>query len=248
MSEPFERAERSCFNLTHYAMLLPESHAVFSMPPGCSRILRLSAIEEGISHRFTMFNLEQVDVIRGDVESIIIENTLATLERLTALGRRPKILMVFVSCIDGFIGTDHEYVLDELRAAAPDVIFMDLAVDPINRDITPPLARLHRTVAALFEKSGDEPAVLWLGHYLPPAGDAPLRQKLEAAGLSSRHLSDCETLEELRRLGSCRAVIAATKMAVPAAKELKARLGVPYYNLTDPTDPDSLREEALLAL
>jgi ferredoxin len=160
-----------------------------------------------------MFNLEQVDVIRGDVESIIIEHTLATLERLTALGRRPKILMVFVSCIDGFIGTDHEYVLDQLRAAAPDVIFMDLAVDPINRDVLPPLVRLHKTVAALFEKTGDEPAALWLGSYLPPAGDDSLRRKLEAAGLASRHLSDCETLEELRALGNCRFVVAATKVA-----------------------------------
>lgn len=248
MSEPFEKAERSCFNLTHYAMLLPESHAVFSMPPGCSRILRLSAIEEGISHRFTMFNLEQVDVIRGDVESIILEHTKACLERLTAQGRRPKILMVFVSCIDGFIGTDHDYVLEELRAYAPDVIFMDLAVDPINRDVLPPLVRLHKTVTALFEKSGDEASALWLGSYLPPAGDDALRVKLEAAGLVSRHLSDCRTLEELRQLGNCRAVIAATKVAVAAAKELKARLGIPYYNLTDPADSEALTEEALLQL
>ena len=65
MSDSFEKAERSCFNLTHYAKLIPESHAVFVMPPGGSRSLRRSSIEEGMSHRFTMFNLEQSDIING---------------------------------------------------------------------------------------------------------------------------------------------------------------------------------------
>ena len=70
MTASFEKAERSCFNLTHYARLIPESHCIFVMPPGCSRILRLSSIEEGISHRFTMFNLEQSDVINGSIEDL----------------------------------------------------------------------------------------------------------------------------------------------------------------------------------
>ena len=43
MSKAFDRPERACFNLTHYARLIPESHAVFVMPPGCSRIIRLLA-------------------------------------------------------------------------------------------------------------------------------------------------------------------------------------------------------------
>ena len=248
MTTAFEKPERSCFNLTHYAKLIPESHAVFVMPPGCSRILRLSAIEEGISHRFTMFNLEQTDIINGSVEDILIEATKTTLERLTEGGRRPRIFCVFVSCVDSFIGTDHDYVLEELRRYAPDVIFLDLAVDPINRDTLPPLVRLHNQVTALFEKTTTERRVNWLGSYLPPAAEHPLRTKLEAQGLAARHLSDCETLEELRQMGNSVVNVAATAMAVPAVKKLKARLGTPYYNLVDPADPESLTEEALLAL
>ena len=248
MTTAFEKPERSCFNLTHYAKLIPESHAVFVMPPGCSRILRLSAIEEGISHRFTMFNLEQTDIINGSVEDILIEAAQTTIERLTEEGERPKIFCVFVSCVDSFIGTDHTYVLEELRSYAPDMIFLDLAVDPINRDTLPPLVRLHNQVTALFEKTGAERRVNWLGSYLTPAVDQPLRQKVEERGITVRHLSDCETLAELRRYGNSMANIAATAVAVPAVRKLKERFGTPYYNLANPADPESLTEEALLAL
>ena len=248
MSKAFDRPERACFNLTHYARLIPDSHAVFVMPPGCSRILRLSAIEEGISDRFTMFNLEQSDVINGDVESILIGGTQATIGRLTEEGRRPKILAVFASCVDSFIGTDHEYVMSELRAADPDIHFLDLAVDPINRDTLPPLVRLHNAVTDLFERTAPARSVNWLGGYLPPANDHPLLQKLEAQGIPSRHLLDCATLDELRLLGNSAANIAVTAVAVPALKRLKARLGIPYYNAVNPADPDSMTEEELMAL
>lgn len=247
MTHAFEKPERACFNLTHYAKLLPESHAVFVMPPGCSRILRLSAIEEGVSRRFTMFNLEQTDIIGGEVESILIDGTLSTIECLTEEGCRPKVLALFVSCVDSFIGTDHEYVMAELRAAAPDIVFLDLAVDPINRDTLPPLVRFHNAATDLFEKSDVAPTVNWLGSYLPPT-EHPLAIKLAEKGIASRHLMDCETLEDMRQMGCAAANIAATAMAVPAVRRLKARLGIPYYNLVDPTDPDAMGEEALLAL
>ena len=248
MSDSFEKAERSCFNLTHYAKLIPESHAVFVMPPGCSRILRLSSIEEGMSHRFTMFNLEQSDIINGSVEDLLLEGAERTLKRLTEDGRRPKILSVFASCVDSFIGTDREFVIEQLQEKYPDVIFFNLAVDPINRDSLPPLVRVHNTITALFEKTGSTRTANWLGHYLRPDENHPLLIKLQQSDITSRHLLDCETVEELRQMGNAAVNIVAGPMALPAARILKNRFGTPYYNLVNPADPDSLSEEALLAL
>ena len=248
MTRPFEQAKRSCFNLTHYCKLFPESHCIFVMPAGCTRILRLSSIEEGISDRFTMFHLEPEDLIGGDTEGILIDGACQTLERLTAEGRRPKIFCLFVSCVDCVIGTDHAYVLDELRRAWPDILFFDLAVDPINRATMPPLVRVHNTVTALFERTGCERAANWLGHYLRPDAQDPLVQALAARGIRSRHLLDCSTVEELRSFGSSIVNIAALPVAVPAARTLQARLGIPYYNAADPNDPQSLSREALLQL
>lgn len=248
MNACFEKPERSCYNLTHYAKLVPESHAVFIMPLGCSRILRLSAIEEGISHRFTMFNLEQGDLIEGSVEDIFLDGVKDCLDRLTAEGHRPRVMMTFTSCVDGFIGTDHGYVMDRLRAYAPDVIFMDLAMDPINRETLAPLVRVHRNITALFEKTGRSRDVVWLGKWIPPQADHPLAAKLAERGLVSRHLLDCGSLEALRQLGSAAAFIAETKLMLPVVRELKERFGTPYYNLSDPADALSISEEELLSL
>lgn len=248
MTACFEKPERSCFNLVHYARLVPESHVIFITPPGCSRIIRLSAIEEGVSDRFTVFNLEQADVIAGSVEDIFIEGVQQTIDRLTDEDRRPKVMLTFTSCVDGFIGTDHSYVMSELRAYAPDIIFMDLAMDPINRETLAPLVRVHRNITALFEKTDSSRAVVWLGKWVPPETDDPLAVKLSEKGLETRHLLMCTTLDELRELGNAAAFVAATKIMLPVVKELKERFGTPYYNLADPTDPDSLSEEELLSL
>lgn len=248
MQTPFEKPEKSCFNLAHYARMLPENHAIFVMPPGCSRILKLTAIELGFSDRFTMFNLEESDLISGEVENILIEGAKSTLERLTIDGRRPKTFSLFVSCVDSFIGTDHEYVMEQLRTYAPDIQFLDLAVDPINRPTKPPLVGFFDAVTGLFEKTGSKREVHWLGLYHKPEPDHPLLMNLNAAGISSRHLLDCLSFLELQALGDCRANIVTSPMALPAAKKLQARLGIPYYNLADPTDPDSLTEEELLTL
>ena len=248
MTESFEKAERSCFNLTHYAKLIPESHCIFIMPPGCSRILRLSSIEEGISHRFSMFNLEPSDVINGNIEDLFLEGAEHTLARLTEDGRRPKILCVFASCVDSFIGTDREFVIAELQDRYPDIIFFNLAVDPINRDSMPPLVRVHNTITALFEKNGESRTANWIGSYLKPDETDPLLNQLNRYNITSRHFLDCTTVDELRQMGNAAVNIVVSPMALPAAKKLKERLGTPYYNLVHPADPDSLTEEALLAL
>ncbi len=248
MTDAFEKPERSCFNLTHYAKMIPECHSMFLMPPGCSRILRLSSIEEGIADRFTMLNLEQSDVINGGVESLFIEGAEQIIERLTEDGRRPKIFAVFGSCVDSFIGTDKDYVMAMLRQWAPDIIFFDLAVDPINRDVIAPLVRFHNTLTALFDQTGTSRTVNWLGSYARPREDHPLLAKLHQAGLQSRHMLDCTTLDELRRMGNSTANIVSTAVALPAARILKERFGTPYYNAMNPADPESLTEEELLAL
>ena len=128
------------------------------------------------------------------------------------------------------------------------MIFFDLAVDPINRDTMAPLVRVHNTVTALFEKTGQTRTVNWIGNYLRPEDTHPLVQKLQENGLESRHLSNCSTVDELRLMGNSTANIAMTAMGLPAVKKLKERFGTPYYNLMNPNDPDSLTEEALLAL
>ncbi|MBR6522341.1 MAG: hypothetical protein IKT47_06710 [Oscillospiraceae bacterium] len=248
MTACFEKPERSCYNLVHYARLVPESHVIFITPPGCSRIIRLSAIEEGVSDKFTIFNLEEADLIAGSVEDIFVEGVQQTIDRLTDEGRRPKVLLSFTSCVDGFIGTDHGYVMSRLRAYAPDIIFMDLAMDPINRETLAPLVRVHRTITALFEKSEPARSVVWLGKWVPPEADDALAAKLAERGFENRHLLDCETLDELRALGGAAANVAVTKIMLPVVRELKARLGTPYFNLADPADPESLSEEELLNL
>ena len=248
MSSAFEKPERSCFNLAHYARLIPDNHAIFVMPPGCSRILKLTAIEMGFSDRFTMFNLDQSDLISGEVENILIDGAKSTIQRLTEENRRPRVFSLFVSCVDTFIGTDHSYVMDALREFAPDIHFLDLAVDPINRPTKPPLIGFFDAVTALFQRDSEDRFIHWLGLYHRPRENDPLLMKLTDAGIRSKHLLDCASFDDFIALGSCAANVITSVMAVPAAKTLKQRLGIPYYNLLDPSDPDSMTEEALLRL
>jgi nitrogenase molybdenum-iron protein alpha/beta subunit len=107
---------------------------------------------------------------------------------------------------------------------------------------------VHNTITALFEKTGGSRTANWLGSYLKPEENHPLLLKLNHIGITSKHLLDCTTVDELRQMGNAAVNIVVTPNALPAAKQLKERFGTPYYNLVNPNDPESLPEEALLSI
>ncbi len=219
------------WNLAHICRLIPEAHVLFATPPGCSRIIRLSAVQKGISESFTTLDLSSDDIVNGSTEERILSGARDALAALKAQGRFPRAMLIFISCIDGFIGTDHEYYLGTLRDEFPSVKFLDCAMDPINREKQPPIVRMQSAIASLFEGGQKARAVNWLGRFLPVNENHELKAHLNAHGVKSMHAYNCRTMDEMNKMGKSALNIVTHPTALPAAKELEKRLGMPWFGL-----------------
>ena len=226
------------WNLAHICRLIPESHTLFATPAGCSRIVRLSAIEKGFSDIFTTLDITSADIIDGGVEEKILKGTRETINALKEEGRMPKAMLLFISCVDTFIGTDHEYYLEKLKSEFPDIYFLDCAMDPINREILPPIARMHLRISEVFTNLKKQRAVNFIGSFIAPDKDNELIRHLAENGIESKHIYNCTSISEAESMGGSMLNIVLHPTGVYAAKDMEKRTGIPGVLMPQTGDLD----------
>ncbi len=227
---------QSSWNLAHILRLLPESHALFVSPEGCSRIILLSAAAQGMSARFSTLNVPESDVIAGGLEERIVEAAERVFERY-----KPRALFIVTSCIADFVALDREVFFEELRARHPETVFLDARMDPINRKSgLPPIVRMHKLLASVFERESEERAVNVLGSFTPPEDGQELFDHLRAHGFEIRHAYRCTDFDTFRTMGCSQLNLVMHPSALMAARETQARLDIPYVDLCAACDEASL--------
>lgn len=229
---------QSSWNLAHILRLLPESHALFVSPEGCSRIIMLSAAAAGMQGRFSTLNVTENNVIAGGMEELIVQAAEAALERF-----HPRALFIVTSCIADFVGLDRDAFFDSLRAAHPECAFLDARMDPINRKSgMPPIVRMHTLLSSLLQRTEAERAVNVLGSFTPPEEGQELFEHLKAHGFEIRHAYRCLSFDEFCAMGNSRLNLVLHPSAIPAARALKERLDMPWVDLTIVQDEETLRD------
>ena len=129
--------------MVRIGMMIPECHQLFVCPSACGRHGALGAVQQGFKDRLSYLYLEQSDIISG-YDNAMIE---AVGEVLNRLEKRPKGILVFVSCIDDLIGTDGDAVIAELSERFPDIQFRMGHMNPISTDSDePPLVTTWKSV------------------------------------------------------------------------------------------------------
>ena len=108
---------------------IPESHALYLCPNACGRRQGIRALRNGEADHASFLRFSQTDIVSGAYEEQVLQ---AVGELLDALHPRPRVLSLYVNCIDDFLGTDED-LLAELRAAFPGMRFPAVAHQPHRR-------------------------------------------------------------------------------------------------------------------
>ena len=218
------------WNLVHIAALIPESHSLFAVPPGCARIIMLSALEAGLQGRFSVLNVRDTDVSGNALEEKILAAAAEVIRE-----KHPKALLLFTSCIADFIGFDRDAVFAALRAEFPGVAVLDTRMNPINKNgREPPIVRMQKAILSLLRGDGPAPAdagrgtVNYIGNFLPADADHELTEYLAQNGFCVLQTASCGSFDALAGMGRSRLNVVLHPSAVPGAMELKARLGIPW--------------------
>lgn len=145
---------RGGWNIVHYGLLVPEGHQIYVCPTSCLRGVVLTTAEMGFEamNRLSTIAVGDDNILNGDLEEQVLHGTEHIVDTLTENGRRPRMVMIFTSCIHHFLAVNYQRVYRKLREEYPDIDFIDCYMDPIMRRKTPPMASLKRQMLRVLKK------------------------------------------------------------------------------------------------
>lgn len=215
------------WGMVRTGMLIPESHQLFVCPSACGRHGALGALKQGFKNRLSYLYLDESDVISGYDDAIYD----AVDELLARLPKKPKVLVVFVSCLDDLIGTDCDAVIDELSDRYPDVRFRMGHMNPISGDSDePPLVNTWKNVYSLMECDAEikNPGINMMGNYVPIDEKSEIHDLLKLFGIRLYHIGNCNSYEDLKNMGNNCLNLLTAPSVTKAAEQLKRTQGIDY--------------------
>ncbi|RKJ50756.1 hypothetical protein D7Y05_06250 [bacterium 1XD42-54] len=218
---------RGGWSIVRTALLVPECYQLFIGAPACMRHIVLSSIELGVAERVSCLHLEEADVVLGSYEEQIYEGAD---ELLDSLEPKPKVLMIFMTCIDSLLGTDPEAFLGPLNEKYRETRFIVARMNPIMADsLQPPGTAVQSTMYGLLRKNlQKENSVNFIGNNVAISDENEMIRYLKQNGIAVKHISQFDTFEGFQTMAQSRMNLVAAPVALPAAGELKERLGMEF--------------------
>lgn len=212
------------------SLRVPESHRLNVCPAACGRRVGLRALKNGEADRQSFLYITEADVISGDYEAVIGD---AVAELLEVLSPVPRAFLIYVNCIDDFLGTDENALLELLYGRFPGLCFAICHIDPIAaQEGMPPGARMQDQLYALLDRAAPEPSVNLLGNFVSPDPGGELFPVLRGLGVTTvRELHALETYDAFQRMAGARLNLVLMGMGRFAAQNLERRLGIPWLDV-----------------
>ena len=211
--------------------LVPESYQLFVSPAACGRHGALAARMEDRKSRVSYLFLSEEDIVSGGYEDSIIKSAEKLLVHLKRKGKMPKVLMIFVSCIDDLLGTDHDALLMQLAEEFQDVRFTFAHMNPTSTDTgVPPAVNIQNKDYALLDKRKDrDNGVNLIGNLAPLRGNSELFSVLRDMGASYvRHISDYTTFAEYQEMAKSQLNLVTAPTGKYASAQMEKKLGIPF--------------------
>ena len=230
---------RGPWNIVHTGMLVPESHQVFACARGCLRGVILTAAEMLEIGRMSWVAVEKNDFFDGSLERNIVDGTAEIIRKLP---HKPRAVLLFISCVHLFAGCDFEAILDELRAAFPDIDFIDCYMNPTMRKsgLTPDQLMRRQLYAPLAPCPSEPKTANLIGNDRPTDDSSELARLVREAGWKLRDITDCRTFDEYLAMAKSTLEITYLPTAAAAGDALERRLGRKHLYLPLSYDFDEI--------
>lgn len=208
-------------------MLIPESVELFVCPFACGRHGSISAVKQNLKHRLSYLYVNQADIVNG-YDDLIIP---AVGELLETLPTRPKVVLIFVSCLDDLLGTDHEALQERLAAEYPDVKFRSCHMNPISKGSkTPPAVSIQNNIYSLLEETEEKDmGINCIGNLVPVEEESELYAFLQSLGYDKlKHIVHYETFAGYQEMAKSRFNLVIAGPGKQAAELYEERTGTTF--------------------
>ena len=153
-------------------------------------------------------------------------------ELLSRSRKNIRLLYVYVSCLDDFIGTDLEAVLDRVRKKHTDIYFQAGHMNPIAADtrIPPMISTFDAMLKSLPYPSSKDESISIFGNFYPYPKDCDIVYVLEKHGHKVRQIGDCDTFEDYLDMSRSKHAVYVKPFVRYALDNLSKRIGInPIY-------------------
>lgn len=218
------------WGLVRICSLVPESHMLFICPFACGRHGALGAIQQGFGDKVSYIYIKEKDIIEG-YDQTILNGVEALLKRIR---KRPKAIMIYVSCLDDLIGTDIESIVDTLNDTYQDVVFAEGHMNPISLDskTPPPVTTQDAMFGCLHRNDSKTDSVNMIGNFVKVDENSEIFSVLEHYGLPEvRHIADFDTFDGFQSMAQSKYNIMLSPIASLAAVNMQQKHNIPFIFL-----------------
>ncbi len=221
---------RGPWNIVHTGMILPESHQIYICAQGCLRGVILTAAEMNAMDRMSWVSLCENDFLDGSLEDNVTEGVTDVLNKMK---KKPRAVLVFLSCVHLFAGVDAEMIIQELRERFPEIAFTDCYMNPTMRKngLTPDQLT-RRQLYSFLEKTPQNPkSVNIIGNDRATAETSGLVRMIRSNGFELKDITYCKKFDEYLTMSGSFLNITYLPPAKAAGEVLSRRLGQKHIHL-----------------
>ena len=217
---------RGVWNIVHTGMLIPEAHQIYVCAQGCLRGVILTAAEMNLMERMSWVSLREKDMWNGEMESRVVEGVAHIVEQME---KRPRCILVYLSCMHMFEGCDFRVIADELSERFPGTYFVDCYMTPTMRKTMSPDAMMKNSLYSpitKLEKNPDQVALVGCDRATDKTSD--IYELCTMAGKKVWEINECETYDEYLQLGASSLLISYLPVASAGVRKLADKLQIPW--------------------
>lgn len=244
---------RGVWNIVHIATLVPQGHQIFVCPTSCLRGVVLTTAELGRMDKMSTITVGEENILEGDMEEMLQHGVERVIRELP---EKPRMMMIFTSCIHHFMAVNYRRVYKILAKEFPEIDFVDCYMDPIMRRTNPVVPSLwrqmHRVLRYTEEKNPKQ--ITLLGNCFPHEGaHCDLVSLLEANDIKVLEACSCKDYDEYLTMAESACNFLFHKSGIAAAKDLEIRQKQPWYRMRpgyayDEYDEDLRKAASMLGI
>ena len=230
------------FGVKRAGLAVPESVMLIVSPGCCGRNTSIVSSMPQYKDRFFYLMMDETDLVTGRHLKRIPEAVCEVVSFLDGQkGKKPKVVMICITCVDALLGTDMERVCTACEKALGDgTRVRPCYMYALTREgRRPPMVHVRQTLYSLLEPMEKDPRSVNIIGNFAPLEDGELQKYLTEAGVKHiRQISTCGAYEEFLKMASANFNIVTNPEARASAHDMSQRLGIPYIELTRIHDVD----------
>ena len=225
------------YGVKRAGLSVPDSVMLIVSPGCCGRNTSAISRMPGYEDRFFYLTMDQTDLVTGRHLKKIPRAVSEICRGLEELGRRPRVVMICITCVDALLGTDMERICRRAEEKVPDVRVQPCYMYALTREgRKPPMVHVRQSIYELLEPQQERStSVNILGFFAPveegPTGEVSSPPPETGRGRKVRQIGACRDYGGFQAMAEANFNIVLNPEARPAAYDLQERLGIPFIEL-----------------